>query len=169
MASSPLRLYNPLPPDPAYRSLRLLFIGLTLFAVFVFLIVAGRAWFQTLQDIENRLGYINRMLAQGIHTTLTAHELVLTSLGDELVALGADKDPERGRALIERLRAADSGMAGFGLARPDGQLVLVSGVPAGVALPNLRDNPVARDSFDHTVLTRRIQAGRPYYMALLEC
>ena len=168
MASSPLRLYKPLPPDPAYRSLRLLFIGLTLFAVFVFLIVAARTWFQVLQDTENRLGYINRMLAQGIRTTLTAHELVLTSLGDELVALGAGENPERGRALIERLRAADSGMAGFGLARPDGQLVLVSGVPAGVALPNLRDNPVSRASFERAVATRQIQAGRPYYMVLLE-
>ena len=167
MASSPLHLHRPLPPDAAYRSLRLLFVGLALFAVLVFLIVAGRAWFQVIKETEDDLGYINRMLAQGIRTTLTAHELVLNNLGEQLVFLGADEDPERGRPLIERMLATDGGMAGFGLARPDGQLVLISGVPVGVDLPNLLSNPASRDSFRRTIDTGRIQAGRPYYMSLL--
>jgi len=66
------------------------------------------------EDAENQLKYVNRMLAQGSRNTLSAHELVLRGLGEELLYVGADTDPERGRRLIERMLKIDTGMAGFG-------------------------------------------------------
>lgn len=161
-----------LPPQTAHNpapgaALRLLFTRLTVFAVLVFLIVAGRAWFKAVDDAENNIKYVNRMLAQGSRNTLVAHELVLRGLGEELLFVGADADPERGRRLLDRMLKIDTGMIGFGLARPDGQLLLVSGVASDIALPNLLENEASRDSFQRTLDTGRIQAGRPYYMPLL--
>ena len=103
-----------------FRALALLSLGLYVGAI-------ALLWRETINDTRSTLGYINSMLVQGVRTTLKGHELVLRGLGGELFSLGALDEPERGRALIERMRKIDPGMAGFGLARPDGQLVLVSG------------------------------------------
>ncbi len=59
---------------------------------------------ETIDDTRSPLGYINSMLVQGVRTTLKGHELVLRGLGGQLISLGALDEPERGRALIERMR-----------------------------------------------------------------
>lgn len=150
-----------------YAHLRLLFTALTLLVVALFVLIAVRQWHATVNDAETRLGYINRVLVQGTRTTLTAHDLVLRGIGEQLRLLHADTTPERGRDFIERMQATDKGMAGFGLARPDGQLTLVSGIPAGKTLPNLLESPASRDSFLRTLATGHMQTGRAYHMAAL--
>jgi diguanylate cyclase (GGDEF)-like protein/PAS domain S-box-containing protein len=108
------------------------------------------------------------MLVQGVRSTMKTHELVLLGLGGELVALGALQQPEKGRNLIERMKSIDPGIAGFGLARPDGQLVLVSNVTNSPSLPNLARMPETRDSFLQSIAKNHIQIGRPYFMKALE-
>jgi len=103
--------------------------------VLAYLIAVARHWLDAKQDIEAQLRYFNSILVQNTRTTLKNYELVLRGLGSELIAQGALHEPSRGRELIERMKAIDPGMAGLGLARPDGQLVLVSGVPDGSPCP----------------------------------
>jgi diguanylate cyclase (GGDEF)-like protein/PAS domain S-box-containing protein len=143
-----------------FRALALLSLGLYLGAV-------ALLWQETLNGTRSTLDYINSTLAQGVRTTLKGHELVLRGLGGELLALGTLDEPERGRMLIERMQAIDPGMAGFGLARADGQLVLVSGVDADRSLPNLALRPESRTSFLEARRSRRLRAGRPYFFASL--
>jgi len=152
--------------DP--RPLRGLFHVLIGFLVLAYLIAVARHWLDAKQDIEAQLRYFNSILVQNTRTTLKNYELVLRGLGSELIAQGALHEPSRGRELIERMKAIDPGMAGLGLARPDGQLVLVSGVPDGQPLPNLLEQPVSRDSFLASIRSGHIQFGRPYYMAALQ-
>lgn len=149
------------------KPLRGLFVVLLGFLVLTYLIAVFWHWIDARRDAETQLRYINSILVQNTRTTLRNYELVLESAGSELVAAGALENPERGRALAERLRAIDPGMAGFGLARPDGQLVLVSGVASGQPLPNLAQAPETRDSFRKSLQTGHIQPGRPYYMTAL--
>lgn len=157
----------PATADTDRNPLQILFTRLTVFAVLVFLIAAGRSWFEAMDDAESRLGYVNRVLAQGVRNTLTSHEIMLRGLGEDLLSLGVDRDPDNGRSLLERIMKLDQSLAGIGLARPDGQLMLVSGVAPETVLPNLLDNPVTRDSFRRSVETGRIQVGRPYHMPVL--
>src|SRR3569623_266641 len=151
--------------DP--RPLRGLFYALSGFFVLAYFIAVTRHWFDAKQDIEAQLRYFNSILVQNTRTTLKNYELVLRGLGSELIAQGALQSPFRGRELIERMKSIDPGMAGLGLARPDGQLVLVSGVPDGKPLPNLLSHPETRDSFLDSIRSGQIQLGRPYYKKAL--
>lgn len=149
------------------RPLLGLFRVLTLLTLFAYIGVVAYLWHQNLSETRSNLAYINSMLVQGVRTTLKGHEFVLRGLGHELVRLGSLDDPEQGRELIERMRLIDPGMAGFGLARADGQLVLVSGIGAGKPLPSLAQRPEARDSFAEALESTNLRTGRPYYFESL--
>lgn len=154
---------SPAGSRPLLSLFRLLF-GLSLLA---YLAAAIYVWQLNLNDTRVKLGHINSLLAQGVRTTLKGHELILQGLGHELLAKGALENPEAGRALIERLNAIDPGMAGFGLARADGQLVLVSGIQPGARLPSLAKREQTRDNFQEALEAGRLRTGRPYFFKQL--
>ncbi len=157
---------------PLYRNasnpLRTLFDALVGLFVLVYLIAIAWHWADAKRAAEMQLRYFNSGLVQNTRTTLKNYELVLRGLGSELMAQGALQSPFRGRELIERLKSIDPGMVGLGLARPDGQLVLVSGVPDGTPLPNLLNEPETRASFLASIHSGHLQLGRPYYMKALK-
>ncbi|MBI3431243.1 MAG: EAL domain-containing protein [Hydrogenophilales bacterium] len=150
------------------RPLRGLFYALIGFFVLAYFLAIARHWIDVKQDAETQLRYFNGILVQNTRTTLKNYELVLQGLGSELVAEGALQSPARGRELIERMKSIDPGMAGLGLARPDGQLVLVSGIRDGQPLPNLLSQPETRDSFRASITSGHLELGRPYYMKALK-
>jgi diguanylate cyclase (GGDEF)-like protein/PAS domain S-box-containing protein len=148
--------------------LRGLYLALIAFIVLAYLIAVVQQGMEAKQEAETRLLYIKSTLVQNTRTTLKNYEQVLRGLGSELVAQGALQSPERGRELIERMEAIDPGMAGFGLARPDGQLILVSGIPDGSPLPDLAQQTETRDSFHKSLASGHIEIGRTYYMGPLK-
>jgi diguanylate cyclase (GGDEF)-like protein/PAS domain S-box-containing protein len=147
--------------------LRGLFRALVGFFLLTYLLAIVWNGIEAKRDAEVQLRYIRSTLVENTRTTLRNYELVLRGLGSELVEQGALATPARGRALIERMGSIDPGMAGLGLARADGQLVLVSGVPDNVKLPNLLQQAESRDSFRKTLASGHLEIGRPYYMKLL--
>lgn len=146
------------------QTLRSLYISFSFLLVLVYSIAIFQSWRETMHDVKSSLKYISSLLVQATRATFKSNELILRGLGSELLEQGALTKPENGRLLIERMKAIDPGMAGFGLARPDGQLVLVSGVKAGVQLPNLMANPITSESFHKSIITKSFQTGRPYFM-----
>ena len=144
------------------RPLRKMFLVFATLATAVYVGALFMLWCETLDAFSKELRHHVSLLSQSVRITAKHHESILVTVGTELLAQGALQDPEKGRALIERLRHIDPGFVGYGLARPDGQLVLVSTVPAGRPLPNLMDNPETHASFEESVSTRRFVIGRPY-------
>jgi diguanylate cyclase (GGDEF)-like protein len=142
----------------------LLLVGLLLgvYAAYAWLL-----WQESLRDTEQELAYTNSLLAQATRSVLNQQEHSLRLLGQRLVDVGSLDNPEAGRRILDSMRELDPFMAGWGFARPDGQLLLISGVPAGTPLPNLRRQERDRPSFDRALTTRSIQLGRPYYMQQL--
>lgn len=149
------------------KPLRSLYFFLVAFFVAAYCIAAARHWHDARQDAASSLHYLNSTLAHNIRTTLRNFERNLRGIGTELVLQNALDSPDRGRALVERIRAIDPGMAGFGLARIDGQLILISGVAENVPLPNLAEQDETRESFLRSLETRKLEIGRPYFMKLL--
>ncbi len=145
------------------RPLHTLSRSIVLLVAVVYVISVYSAWQRTLSNTETNLSQINSMLAQGVRSTLKAHELILRGFGEELIARGALESPEAGREFIEHMHTIDPGIAGFGLARPDGQLMLISTVKQGVPLPNLMEMPESRDSFKEVLESRHLRTGRPYF------
>jgi diguanylate cyclase (GGDEF)-like protein len=155
------------PASTRAQALRRLFLAFAFLIVLVYAISIFQGWRGAINDTQASLKYISSLLAQATRSTFTSNELVLRGLGSELLSQGALNKPENGRALIERMKSIDPGVVGFGLARPDGQLVLVSGLKNGTPLPNLLANPSAKESFQKSLDTKSFQIGRPYFMSHL--
>ncbi len=58
----------------------------------------------------------------------------------------------------------NKGMVGFGLARSDGQLIIVSKIPKGKKLPNLSSNEQSKNSFLKALHFDTMQIGQTYFM-----
>ena len=165
--SWPHRLGNLVMSDAAKQSVPLqnLFRNVMWLIIAAYLVLISYLWRVTLSDVRNELGYTDSMLVHAVRATLSSHELILRELGIELVAQGALKDPERGRELLERMKRLDPSMASLALARPDGQLILASGVANGPHLATLAKQEPTRQSFAETITSTHTRTGRPFFLA----
>jgi len=143
------------------------FLAASLMFLVLFAVYAAQTLERFRAVVEDELTYVNRLLVEGMRGTLIAQESRLRMLGEQLLRLDIASDPENGRGLIEEMRRLDDGMVGFGLARADGQLVLVSGLAADSRLPNLMRGEATRESFREAVEGPGLSIGRPYFMEAL--
>lgn len=125
-------------------------------------------WMEVKKQVELELDHVNKLLSQTIESTFQHHETVLRVLGQRFLDINADTHPERGRSLIEELIRVNPAMVGFGLAQPNGQLLIVSGVPPGKPLPNLLLQPESTSTFLKAFDTDRLVVGRTYFMQLFD-
>lgn len=114
--------------------------------------------------LVTELKHRNELIVEGTRASLLGLESLLKTIGKDLVSVGALEVPQSGRWLIESTAAGALPMAGYGLAKVDGQLVLVSGVPSTVSLPNLLDSELTRESFERALFSDHLELGPPYYM-----
>ena len=150
------------------RPIQRIFLMLVVLAIGIFLLYGWKSWQDARTAAFAELRHIDRLVAQTTRTALTQHEASLRLLGEELLRAGTLDRPDYGQAIIERFARVDRGMAGYGLARPDGQLVLVSGIPLGVPLLNLAENAETRASFEESLRSEHLTLGRPYAMPQLQ-
>lgn len=148
--------------------LRTLFIAFVLTLSLVFSIFAYYIWQQVWRESRAELNHFNQQVVQTTDQTLIRYESLLRLVGESLYAMDIIRHPENGRDLLEQSLLVTPAMAGFGIARNDGQLVLVSGIETGVALPNLLQYDRSRASFLQALESKRMIAGRTYFMELLE-
>ena len=133
-----------------------------------FVLFAFNAWYATQRVFGNELEHANRLLRQSSEAVLAHEESVLRVLGRRLEEADALLYPERSRHLIDQMLEINTAMAGFGLVRPDGQLVLVSGVPAERNLPSLLDRAESREGFLSALQSDQMVIGRTYFFPLLQ-
>ncbi len=145
----------------------LLFGFLLLLLIAGFAVYAYNTWNHIHETAEAKLQFMDRLLIQTNREIFIHHESMLHLLGERLQEIGAMEAPGKGRKLIEQMLRLNPSMAGFGLARTDGQMVLISHVPPGVPLPNLLHNPNADSSFGLALENEGMVTGRTYYQPLL--
>jgi diguanylate cyclase (GGDEF)-like protein len=150
------------------RPLKLLFTLLSFILLAAFLAYAYSSWREVHDDLEIELGYLNRILNKSTADNLSHYETILRILGNRLMEAGVEKNSERSRQLLEELLEINPELGGYGLARSDGQLLIVSGIEPGKRLPNLLDNPDSAETFRQTIQSARLVVGRTYYFDLLE-
>ncbi len=149
------------------KPLKVLFGAVTLFVAAFCLFASISAIREERTRAADNLTHARSMLVQSTRASLANYSLAMQALGQGLWELGASFDPEKGRDLIERMARADSGIVGLGLARTDGQLLLVAGVPAGRALPNLLHLEAHRGTFLSALASARLQVGRPGFFPVI--
>ena len=133
-----------------------------------YLAYAGNSWLEVKKQLAAELDHVNGLFSQTIESIFQHHETVLKILGQRFLDIDAANHPERGRHLIEELMRVNPSMAGFGLAQPNGQLLIVSGVPSGKPLPNLLLQQESAATFLKAFDTDRLVVGRTYFMQLLK-
>ncbi len=133
-----------------------------------FLLFAVSSWFETRQSALQELAHASRMMRDSTAAVLGHQESMLRVLGRRLEDLGALHAPAEGRRLMDLMLSLNEVVAGFGLARPDGQLVLVSGIPPDRPLPNLREQEPSRTGLMEALDHDGMVVGRTYYFPLLE-
>ncbi len=145
------------------RFLFLLFLG-TVSAIFAF------SLWQSWRDTRNEFFHTTQALAdlyvQTTRDSLRAYEAQLHVLGESLAEMPPGELETRGFHLIERMKTRNPGLAGFGLARPDGQLVMVTDFPPGADLPNLLQMEETADSFRKALESEHMVLGRTYFFRL---
>ena len=97
------------------RPLRKMFLVFATLATAVYVGALLMFWRETVDDFSKDLRHHVSLLSQSVSITAKHHESILVTVGAELLAQGALQDPEKGRALIERLRHIDPGFVGYGL------------------------------------------------------
>ncbi len=147
---------------------RLIFISTVMAMSFAFMLFAVNTWHETQSSLSRELSYVKRLFRQTTETVLSHQESMLRVLGRRLEEAGAMSEPERGRQLIEQMLDINTAMAGFGLLRKDGQLLLVSSIEPDRPLPSLMDEEVSRVSLLEALESHRMVVGRTYYFPLLE-
>ena len=143
--------------------------GLSFFvACLGFVFYAIQTWHKVGDDADEKLHFIDRLL---IHTTdevFSHNQSILRVVGERLLEINAVEYPERGRSLVEHLLRLNPQMAGFGLVRADGQLLLVSGIKPGEKLPSLMAQSESARSFQQALGASGMNIGRTYYLPLLQ-
>ncbi|MCP3871136.1 MAG: EAL domain-containing protein [Gammaproteobacteria bacterium] len=140
----------------------------TIILILAFLAYSINTWIVVQRQAEAELSYIDSLFRNVIESVFQHHESVLTILGQRVLEADARHYPERARPLIDELLHLNPSMAGFGLAEPNGQLVLVSGIPPGNPLPNLLAQSESATTFLQIFDTDRLVIGWTYYMPLLK-
>jgi len=133
-----------------------------------FIIYAVHTWLEVTRQTEKELNYVDGLFRNAIESTFQHHESVLKILGQRLLEVDTRKDPQRGLALVDELMEVNPAMAGFGLAEPNGQLLLVSGIEPGKPLPNLLSQSESTATFLQVFDTDELVVGWTYYMPLLK-
>ena len=163
-----LTLPKRLPSQTKGSQIRAFYSGSILVLIVAFAFVLVNIWQEVKREFNQDLQHTNRLFQQTTETILIHHESMLRVLGRRLLEVNADRYPERGHRLVDDLLELNPSMAGFGLALPDGQLVLVSGIAKGESLPNLLQQETSASGFNATLNSQGMVVGQTYYMPLLE-
>ncbi|MCA1908846.1 MAG: EAL domain-containing protein [Magnetospirillum sp.] len=118
------------------------------------------------ERIETGLKHQSAIATEATRISFSGLEALLNTVGLDLVAKGAIDHPERGETHLSRIAKSPLNVVAYGLAKPDGQLVLISGRGTR-SLPNLMADPRTAISFQRTLQSDHLELGRPYLMPTL--
>jgi diguanylate cyclase (GGDEF)-like protein/PAS domain S-box-containing protein len=136
-------------PSPSASTLtaplRVAFRRLALLVVVVWAVFGIYMWYQEKNEELARLTQLSDLAARGADQFFDRFEHSELVLGQELLALGVEKDPERARAPLLRLLRANPELSGAHVVRPDGQILFSTRIPAGAPSPSAAALPGWRE------------------------
>ncbi len=131
-----------------------------------FILYIMQAWQDVKKEKLSELRHQNNLMVEVTQNMVAYQRSMLLLLGERLVTLNNLNQSEEARRLINVMRQANPALVGFGLARADGQLILVSSIPPGKPLPNLLNNSGSAESFRQALASNEMMMGRTYKFSL---
>jgi len=108
------------------------------------------------------------LVYQSMDSVLRTQELLLTVVGREILRAGELPQRPRHSPELDRILQENPVAIAFGMARADGQLILVSSNLDLDLLPNLLLAETSRDSFQEAVAADTMVLGRTYLMGAMK-
>lgn len=151
-----------------YNTMTTFFILFSIFVVIATSVLVFSTWLEVKEKAKLELQYINTMVSSSYASDIQQNETLLGLLGARLLEVDVLHHPERAQKLIRHPLETNPSLAGFGIARKDGQLISVSYIPQNYTLPNLLEEKKSRDTFLKALKFKKMVIGRTYYMELLD-
>ncbi len=150
------------------NSMSLFFLLFSLFVLISTAVLIAKTWTEVQKTTQVELHNVQNMVSSTFTSELQYYEILLQVLGNDLLENDVLENPEASRSKIQHLLNSDNRLAGFGVSRNDGQLILVSFIAAGRELPNILHNTQNASSFQRALLSKTLTIGHTYYMETLK-
>lgn len=127
-------------------------------------VISSHRWQGVVNEYKQQHIHRAEQVASAIHAVFVSQEMLLDVLGQQLLREHRDLTSPQSPQILDDLLVVNPWVSGFGLARPDGELVLVNSAQDKSLLPNLATQDSSRDSFRDTLLSHNMVVGRTYYI-----
>ena len=144
------------------RVFSILVVTLTLSLIAAFVYIKN----DTREDRIKDLVYSSSVLKEYYDLSFHQWELSLLSVGQRLIELPTNE--ERMSYAGKALQLYENELLAFGLAKPEGQIIMFKGVTLSDSLPNLMESRLTRRSFELAKNRDNITLGECYYFKNVE-
>jgi len=143
------------------------FILFSLFVAIATSVLILSTWSEVKQKAILELQYINSMVTSSFASDLQQNETLLGLLGARLLEVDVLNHPQRAQKLIRHPLKTNPSLAGFGIARPDGQVISISNIPKHYKLPNLLNDEKSRQTFEKVLKYKKMVIGHTTHVKAL--
>lgn len=139
------------------KNIWMIFYILILGAVFFLGIVSYMKWNSIYDKYAIEQKNLVKLLSNAMHSLLLSQETTLDILGHQLL-----KDPNT--QLLDDLVELNPSIVAYGFVDVNGTYLYVNSKFDKTKLPNLRQNPLTKDSFEYTLTQNKMVLGRSYFI-----
>ncbi|WP_373020513.1 EAL domain-containing protein [Thiomicrorhabdus sp.] len=150
------------------NSLKSIFVLVLLLFTLVFSGATAWLWQSTMKDRYQDLAYTLGVIKHLYIFSVRQRQLVLETSGERLLDMGVLHNPLVGHTFVDGIVKKTPEFVGLGLSDTNGQLKILSGVPAGEPLPNVLSNPKSAATFQRALLSQNAEVGETYYFDALK-
>ncbi len=141
--------------------------GLVLSLLLVLYLYTGK-YEELLNDARVELTSTHQLIKTTASDVLAQQEVMLKVLGRRLSDVGGFANPDAARHVMESLLKDNPAFVAYGLASPEGELLVVSDNLQGKKLPNLKQSPRSAYTFQKALDSGSLVVGSTYYFELLD-
>jgi len=125
---------------------------------FIFLcFISYLKWNNIHKEYAKDQTHLVKLVSNAMHALLLSQESTLDILGHQLLK---EKNPE----LLDDLITLNPSIIAYGFTDVNGTYLYVNSKFDKTKLPNLRQNPLTKDSFDYTLTQNKMVLGRTYFI-----
>ena len=144
--------------------LRWIYLFVLVASIVMLGILVNNEWKNLKHESFSRLGYLTHLNSSALHNELAQISSLLRILGRRSLQFLKKGDRQSAQELIDSLLQENSNLAGFGLADPEGNLILTSSnLKSNQKTINLLKQKGSAESFRQSLKHNGLLLGRSYY------
>lgn len=148
-------------------SLGKLFILLAIISVLLLLITSYNKRNNLLDEAHLELSGIAQMIKKSARDRFFQQEVMLKLLGERILEVGGLKNRDASQRLLDDLLQDNPVFVAYGIANPEGELLITSANIDDRRLPNLLKAPESASTFKQALASDHLTIGRTYFFGPL--